>query len=902
MSVLSLAIVSLGITLILAQLPASSQDISSKSSPWMQQADQGKQLYQNQQYTEALQVWQGLVAGLKDDGLNRAMALSNLSLTYQQLGQWQEAEQAVLTSRRSLETIAMPGADRVLAQTLDIQGRLHLLKGQPEQALAVWHQSEQLYTHLNDPAAIAQSQINQAQALQSSGNYVLAQKRLTQATQTLQNQSDSSLKATGFRSLGNVLRQMGELEKSRQKLQAAREIAHRSQLPQLEAETLLDLGNLEYSQAKRFEAIARTKFAKKSAQLAQQYFQDVIQQTDKLPTLKLRALLNDLSLSVENKQLIEDKQFSLSLDRFSTLQPLLDSVPLGRFSVYARLRYIEQEMNLMWISSHNKNNLSSSLQPLFAQAKTALQQARQLQDQQAEAQALGMLGKLYAKNQQNAEAVQLTERAVSLANTPDLIYQFHWQMGRLLAQQPDNQNANLKSANLKSAIAHYTLAIRALDCVRHNLLAANPDVQFSFRDQVKPIYRELVDLLLTNPTPAHLKQAVESVDALQLAELEDFLHCPIAQQDRLTEFNDPTAAIIYPILLPNRLAIILQLPGQPLIYESTPVLIKALGETRTFQLRHKLIYESTPVPIKAVEEALIKFRQVLADPAEAPKVKPLARQIYDWILQPIAARLEQSGVTTLVFAPDGLLRNIPLAALHDGKNYLVQGKYAIAIASKLKLFEPKPTPSELAVFTGGVGEAQTIEIAGESQSFMAIKSLEPELLGIGGKNSIAKIGKPLLNAQFTINNLQAQFESNTFSAVHIKTHGKFSSDPDSTFIVAHGEPIKSQTFRELIQLASKDKTSPLELLVLSACHSAEGDDRAVLGLAGIAATGARSAIAALWDAQDEPNTKLMIQLYQELSKPGTTKSRALQLAQQSIYQDDNRPFIWAPYVLVGNWQ
>jgi CHAT domain-containing protein len=108
----------------------------------------------------------------------------------------------------------------------------------------------------------------------------------------------------------------------------------------------------------------------------------------------------------------------------------------------------------------------------------------------------------------------------------------------------------------------------------------------------------------------------------------------------------------------------------------------------------------------------------------------------------------------------------------------------------------------------------------------------------------------------------------------------------------------------LMQTGSSSGVRPLELLVLSACETAQGDDRAVLGLAGIAVrTGARSVLSTLWVAQDAPNTEFMVRFYEELSKPGMTKVQAVRQAQVALLKEYGytAPYIWATYVLVGNW-
>jgi CHAT domain-containing protein len=161
-----------------------------------------------------------------------------------------------------------------------------------------------------------------------------------------------------------------------------------------------------------------------------------------------------------------------------------------------------------------------------------------------------------------------------------------------------------------------------------------------------------------------------------------------------------------------------------------------------------------------------------------------------------------------------------------------------------------------------------------------------------------------LDADFTKTNIQQQLQAGNFSAIHWKTHGVFSSTPEQTFIVAYNDRILAQDLNSLMQTGSSSGVRPLELLVLSACETAQGDDRAVLGLAGIAVrTGARSVLSTLWVAKDAPNTEFMVRFYEELSKPGMTKAQAVRQAQLALLKEYGytAPHIWATYVLVGNW-
>ncbi len=121
--------------------------------------------------------------------------------------------------------------------------------------------------------------------------------------------------------------------------------------------------------------------------------------------------------------------------------------------------------------------------------------------------------------------------------------------------------------------------------------------------------------------------------------------------------------------------------------------------------------------------------------------------------------------------------------------------------------------------------------------------------------------------------------------------------------MAYRELITSGDVGRLIQASRTHDINPIELLVLSACSTAQGDNRAVLGLAGIAVqAGTRSVVSTLWEAQDLPTTQLMVQFYQALLNPQTTRAQALRQAQlQLIEQGYSTPYIWASYILVGNW-
>ena len=511
---------------------------------------------------------------------------------------------------------------------------------------------------------------------------------------------------------------------------------------------------------------------------------------------------------------------------------------------------------------------------------TAIEQSRRLGDPLAESYGLGMLGRVKELNGEWSEAEALTQRALVQLETvpaPEMRFKWAWQLGRLLEKRRDREGA----------IYAYRQAVEELESVRGDLLAIDPEVQFSFRDSAEPVYRKLVDLLLGDGTAEgvqleRLDRAIAQIDALQLAELEDFLSCSLAQVVQLNrELGqiDPQAAFVYPIVLDQRIAAIVKLPGQPPQY---------------FQ---------TDVPEETVEATIAGLRKAILG-FNASQVIARGGDLYDWLLAPLEEILAaHQDIETLVFVLDGQLRNVPIGVLYDRRRelYFAQKDYDVVVLPNSQLFELGGGARPLQVLAGGIGKALKVD----DRRFEALETPK-ELQALEEWAP----GTVLLDVDFTKANLQRNLASKRFSVVHLATHGKFSSDPEETFILLHGaegdegELLGPNDLDRLLGGVARGEGSAIDLLVLSACQTAEGDNRAVLGLAGLAVqAGARSTLATLWQVSDESTVKFMEVFYRELGQPGMTKAKALHLAQRALIEDVNfqNPFFWAPYLLVGNW-
>jgi CHAT domain-containing protein len=268
-------------------------------------------------------------------------------------------------------------------------------------------------------------------------------------------------------------------------------------------------------------------------------------------------------------------------------------------------------------------------------------------------------------------------------------------------------------------------------------------------------------------------------------------------------------------------------------------------------------------------------------------------QLYDWLIRPAEAMLSQHHIKTLVFVLDGELRNMPMAALYDGQAYLVE-RYSVAVTPGLQLLEPRSLNAQdrRQVLIGGLTQSR--------QGFSALPGVATESAQIA-----TNVGADVfLDQKFTEDNLQTQISETSFPVVHLATHGQFSSKVEETFILTWDSRVTIDGLRHLLQTRSARDAEPIELLVLSACQTAEGDKRATLGLAGLAVrSGARSTLATLWAVNDESTAEFMAEFYAVLAQQQVNKAESLRQAQLALLKNPKyrHPYYWAPFVLIGNW-
>ncbi|KPQ36652.1 MAG: hypothetical protein HLUCCA11_05650 [Phormidesmis priestleyi Ana] len=883
-----------------AESGITTQAIEQLAEPSAQQAiARGIVAYQSGQFANAIAHWQSAIAAIHrsaaaDTALTEAYLLSNLSTAYQQLAQIQNAQNAIEQSLAIIQN--WPQKDQtyweVSARVLNTQGKNQWQQGKTQQALMTWQQAEQHYRNAHERSGQIIAQINQSQALQELGFSARAVTQLVQLSDQL-SELDPAIQLATTKELIRAFRRVGDLRSALSVLSRPTLLARLSSPtadPKQVQQIQLERGHTNRAKSHSEIAIGQRKSASAYAEQALAAYtaaaQPVSGSSADATLIQIQAQLNQLSYLVETGR-VEAAQ------AFLPMVASLDNLTVGRTSVEANISYAHSLMCLQAPASaactqqewreytHKEPLLNEPIneqlwEPIVSHLTVAIQQAEMLQDPLLASYAYGELGHTYELTGQLSEAIRLSEQALALLEgktVPDVAYRWEWQLGRIYTSQGRSDQA----------ITAYQRALTSLAEVRQNLLLVDPQVQFSFRDNVEPIYREFVSLLLAEsirsgnsqpPDQAALKLAVQTVDALQLTELENFLGCNLSQLVSLDEPGiDPGAVKIYPIILPDQLAIIFDIPNQP------------------------LTFRSVPVTEAEVEITLRDLRESLTSPGKTPDVLTSASRVYEWLMRPLEPLLLQNPqIETLVFVPDGSLRNIPMGVLYDGAQYLIEKDYAIATAPQLNLFAPRTSPQQLRVLRGGIGLPQIIN----GQSFPPIELIQAELDQIPDSLTVAP---PLLDEDFTQANIERQLSTKRYSAIHWKTHGVFSSTPAETFLVAYRGGITANELSQWVQSASERQAEPLELLVLSACETAQGDRRAVLGLAGIAVrAGTRSTLSTLWRADDGANTELMAVFYRGI-KDGLSKAKALQVAQQALLSKAGypAPYYWASYVLVGNW-
>jgi CHAT domain-containing protein len=479
----------------------------------------------------------------------------------------------------------------------------------------------------------------------------------------------------------------------------------------------------------------------------------------------------------------------------------------------------------------------------------AVQISQDLKDARSRSWASGALGEYYQKQGDYPLALNLSQQAQWLAQeTLDWagLVQWQGQAARIYRQMGESQKA----------LTVYRQAIHSLQTLRKDL-AGNRVSQSLFLDTIQPLLRGYLELLLSqSPSPESLQEAISVLKVNQLAELDNYFGsvCQITPQKTVREQN---TAIVYTVMLPQQTYEILELPD---------------GTYSLFGI---------PTSETVLQQQLLSWRQDLQNPF-SKEYQRGSRALYDLLLRPLEGVLASQKIAHLVFVQDGVLRNVPMAALFDNqqKQFLIERfavSYSLGLGGAIAPVIPKsplivgnsqPTPSFPTPLPGVVREAKAIQA----------------LLG----------GTELIDLSFTKERLATRLQNPDYQLLHVASHGKFTGLSEEAIIQTGGGNLSLNEVEQLLRA----RQSPLTHLTLSACETAQGSRYAVLGLAGVGIrSGIPSVLGTLWFTADEKTADFVLDFYTNWQQ-GKSLEASLRQSQVRLIRQMAHPKHWADFVLL----
>ncbi|WP_156815489.1 CHAT domain-containing protein [Pseudanabaena sp. PCC 6802] len=393
------------------------------------------------------------------------------------------------------------------------------------------------------------------------------------------------------------------------------------------------------------------------------------------------------------------------------------------------------------------------------------------------------------------------------------------------------------------------------------------------------------------------KQFINSPNVASLAKAVSEASLKKLQSDLRAQ--DRNAVLLYPLIQDDRLELIL------VTSDAEP------------------IRRTARVSRAELSQAIKEFRNAL-ETVYDPSIdaKRSGQKLYNWLIQPIADELDRVNAKTILYAPYGQLRYVPLAALHNGREWLVQ-KYRInnITAASLQDFSLQ-TPTSRSILAGAATQRLSFKIGDRPFSFSGLPFARREVEAL---TQIIPDSVQLLDADFSPESTQRQLRNH--SLVHMATHAVFMpGKPEDSFILfGNGERL---TLADVRNWSLKN----VDLVVLSACDTAQGETlgngEEILGFGYLMQQGgARAAIASLWAVDDGGTQALMDIFYTILKRPNMTKAEALRQAQIALITGNygvlgtegeriakniadrlpvtvteylDHPYYWAPFIMIGN--
>lgn len=737
-------------------------------------------------------------------------------------------------------------------ETLDThekRGSAFYGQGSYERTIDEWEAALQQYRIEEDIDGQCRIQLKLSEAYQAIGQFEKAGKSLKTAGKLASMLKDPVKTASAANQLGSLYLGAGLPAEATRHLQAGLDISRNIDRTDLAANILNNLGNL-YSYQKNYPN-AIDAYGE-SITLSNKNGDTALSITGMINLARAATTYGKPALAM-----------AMLHEAFSKIESLKDSHFKATAATNVGLAFRD-------LQPHFPDSEEPVLSQAFHSFQAAALVAERTGDTRAYSFAMGYLGGIYENAGHYQEALQATMLALHAAqkiNLPEALFKWQWQMGRLFRSAGD----------IGKAIQAYRGAMTTLRAIRDAQSGCYDRFNAPIRQTVENVSFGLIDLLFRRAAQSdipdirekYLLEARDVVELRKVYELRNYFQddCVDAARSGITRLEDvsETAVVVYPVILNDRVVVLASFPDGLKSFRVEVGVNEIIASVRNFR---KLLEKRTT-------------RQYL----------PSAQNLYDWIIRPMAAHLRATPVDTLVFVPDGPFRTIPMAALHDGEHFLIE-KYAVATTPGLDLVAPEPIAKKsprilMLALTESVHEYPPLpHVADELRN---IQTVFPNKL--------------LLNEAFQVKKMETALRDQDYAILHIASHAQFENEADKTFILAYDGNVSMDDLTQYIGLL-QFRDDPLELITLSACETAAGDDKAALGLAGIAVkAGARSALASLWHINDVATSMLIKTFYHGLKDPSGSKAKSLQNAQLHLLNNARfrHPGYWAPFILINNW-
>jgi CHAT domain-containing protein/Tfp pilus assembly protein PilF len=801
---------------------------------------------------------------------NQRMVADRLRQQADQLQQEAQFQQALHIYQQALTVYQEIGDRRNIAVTLNQMGLIYNSLGQYLQAHDVLQQALELHQQTGNTAGAGVTLANLGLVLSHLGQYAQALDYYQQALDKSRAGADRDDEGTLLSSIGSIYRTLGQYDIALDYFQQALTLQQTAITGIFQLGTTLNLIGLTYNDRGEYET-------------ALNYLQQAW----------------DMHQKTQNRV-----EAAVALTNLGLVHSNLTNYPLA-LDYYQQALTIHQETESRALAAVTLNNIAGvyeSLQqdqPALSNYQHAWQMTQDIGDRYGQAVILNNFGYFLQRR-----------------HHPEL------------------------------AIAFLKQAVNQWESLRGGLTALSTEQQQSFTDTVASTYRLLADLLLQQ---GRVLEGQQVLDLLKLQELDEYLrglpaNPQTAQGVNLWEaeqqilerytalnatdsesssnnlFNDPEilthveqlrrhareqtlnpallsnlqrtlrdvdqqVALFYPLILDDRLELILLIPNAAPIQRTVPI-----GRAE-------------------VETTIAQFRQDLTSKVGAIRTES-AQHLYDWLIRPLEPDLTQAQIKTLLLAADGQLRYVPLAALHDGQQWLIQ-RFQVNYITAASLTDfanatPRRLPRQvLAAAFSDVQQILKFTIGSQEFSFAGLQFAGLEVDAIA---STIPATTRLFNQSFSRAAIETQMQQ--ASVVHLATHAELvSGEPEASFILfGNGDRI---SLRDIANW----QMSGVDLVVLSACKTALGghlgNGEEILGFGyQIQRTGAKAAIATLW-AVDDGSTQAFMKVFYATLEQGMSPAMALRQAQLSLIAEPDvdtpsgtprldRPYYWAPFVLIGH--